>query len=234
MELNVQMWEEFAQARKHRPKPQSGLRLVMEKNGTKKISDYKNNHPNFQRLLAEDEEVRVRLKQGLAWGEFMLSVLTNTEQHKEDPVASFFTRSSTHRVLFYTLFVTALDRILHCPQGQNPDSIGQAIPEVWSVMHKAEFQSESKIRAICRDAEKLGLIHKTYWRTDKRLKLYWISVKAVDAYLTTILEDFSQANEGLPAARVALVTAKQKNPDFEADVRAKLRAAIEADNTAKI
>ena len=230
MKFSEKLWEEFAKEREPLEVKQSGLRKLMEKSGTKTQSDYKKLYPSFQALLAEDEEVRVRLQQGLAWGEFMLSLLTNTEEHKEDPVASFFTRSSTHRVLFYTLFVTALERILHCPQGQNPDSIGQAIPEVWSVMHKAEFSGESKIREICREALKLKLIHKTHWRTDKRLKLYWISSKAVASYLTTILEDFSRANEGLPAARVALVSAIEANPNFEADVRARLEAAIEADN----
>ena len=228
MYIDDKLWGALNKKRDDKPLPNDKLRKMMEKVGTKRQSDYAKNHPNFYKLLAEDEEIRVRLKQGLAWGEFMLDVLV--QKNKFDDVRSFFVRSSTHRTLFYTLFVTALQRILHCPEGQNPDSIGQAIPEVLSVMHKAEFASDSKVRQICREAKALGLIHQTHWRMDKRHKLYWLSCKAIEAYLTDVLEEFAQATTGLPGARVSLITAMQKNPNFETDIRTKLCAAIDADN----
>ena len=37
-------------------------------------ADYLKFYPSFNKLVAEDEEIRVRLKQGLAWSKFMLHV----------------------------------------------------------------------------------------------------------------------------------------------------------------
>ena len=62
-------------------------------------ADYLKSYPSFNKLVAEDEEIRVRLKQGLAWSKFMLHVFG--QQKLRDPAHTFFTRTSTHRTLFF-------------------------------------------------------------------------------------------------------------------------------------
>ena len=49
-------------------------------------ADYLKSYPSFNRLVAEDEEIRVRLKQGLAWSKFMLHVFG--QQKFRDPKIS--------------------------------------------------------------------------------------------------------------------------------------------------
>ena len=210
------------------------LKGFQETKGTpyKSSSDFKLDYPNFEKLVRTDDEVRVRLKQGMAWSKFMLSVLTNRVD--KDPVRHFFMRSSTHRVLFYTLFASFLDQTLNASTRKNStrpsDSIGVSVARVEEMMGLAEGESPSTIKRIIAEAVKFRIIRKSAWRFDKRKVLLWLVPESMENYLTTVLEAFmGNASMGLPKARRDLLAAMENNPNFIEDVREKIREAILAD-----
>jgi hypothetical protein len=198
----------------------------------KEASDFRRDYPNFETLVRTDDEVRVRLSQGLAWSKFMLSVLTNRVD--KDPVRHFFMRSATHRVLFYVLFVSFLDQTLHASTRKNSkrpsDSIGASVARVEEMMALAEGESPSTIKRIIAEAVKFRIIRKSAWRFDKRKVALWLVPESMENYLTTVLEGFmGGASAGLPKARRDLLAAMENNPNFIEDVREKIKEAILAD-----
>ena len=194
-------------------------------------ADYLKSYPSFNRLVAEDEEIRVRLKQGLAWSKFMLHVFG--QQRFRDPAHTFFTRTSTHRTLFFLLIREAFDQFLYAEsRGRKMGQIGVAVEEVESAMVRSECKNIRSIKRIIAEALALNLIRSKVWPEDKRRKMLWLAPEAMETFLTDILSDFGKlADNGLPAARRDLLAAMEANPSFESDIRERLRDALKSDKT---
>ena len=164
-------------------------------------ADYLKSYPSFNRLVAEDEEIRVRLKQGLAWSKFMLHVFG--QQKFRDPAHTFFTCTSTHRTLFFYLLIReAFDQFLYAEsRGRKMGQIGVAVEEVESAMVRSERKNIRSIKRIIAEALALNLIRSKVWPEDKRRKMLWLAPEAMETFLTDILSDFGKlADNGLPAA----------------------------------
>ena len=192
-------------------------------------TDYLTSYPSFNKLVAEDEEIRVRLKQGLAWSKLMLHVFG--QQKFPDPAHTFFTRTSTHRTLFLVLLREALDQFLYAgSRGKKMGQIGVAVEEVESALVRSECKNIRSIKRIIAEALALNLIRVKVWPEDKRRKMLWLTPEAMEAFLTDVLGDFGKlADNGLPAARRDLLAAWEANPNFETDIRKKLKNALKSD-----
>ena len=192
-------------------------------------ADYLKSYPSFNKLVAEDEEIRVRLKQGLAWSKFMLHVFG--QQKFPDPAHTFFTRTSTHRTLFFLLLREAFDQFLYAEsRGKKMGQIGVAVEEVESAMVRSECKNICSVKRIIAEALALNLIRSKVWPEDKRRKMLWLTPEAMESFLTDILGDFGKlADNGLPAARRDFLAAFEANPNFETDIRKKLGDALKSD-----
>jgi hypothetical protein len=163
-------------------------------------------YPNSYKLGQEDEEVRVRMRQGLAWAKFMCEIIGQPFQNK---TGQFFAKSNTHRALFYHLFKASLDAQLN--------NLAQTC------------------RNIIKKAIDLGLVQVRNPDADRRSRVLWLTPDATHSYLTTVLKKFDELSaNGLPKARRDLLAAKEENPNFDEDVRDKIYGALKADkNTPK-
>jgi hypothetical protein len=196
----------------------------------KNKSAYQKQHPAFYQLCQNDEEVKVRLRQALAWTKFMLGIYAKPDQIND--VRSFFSRSRTHSVLYYTLFRGFLDTQLYgAERRDHPGRIG--IPQ--SICETRMLETENKkiqtVKAIISEAVELGLVNIQRYPNDGRVNVLWLPPTSTDYYLTEILEAFDQnaASVGLPVSRRELCEAKEANPNFDQDVRSKIETAIKAD-----
>ena len=182
-------------------------------------SDYLKSYPSFHRLIAEDEEIRVRLKQGLAWSKLMLYVFG--EQKHPDSSHAFFARTSTHRTLFFILLREAFDQFLYAEsRGKKQGQIGVSVEEVERAMVGSEGKNIRSIKRVIAEALALKLIRSKLWPEDKRRKMLWLAPEAMGSFLTDVLNDFGQSvDRGLPAARRDLLAALEANPNYEADIR---------------
>ena len=192
-------------------------------------SDFQLSHPAFYKLGQENQEVRVRMKQALAWAKFMMHVL-NYDASKS-VARSFFRKNSTHKKLFYTLIRHALDVQLHgADRNKKSDRIGVPQSIVEFEMKKVTGKSSQTVRKIINEAVDLGLVKVREFPEDRRMKMLWLVPEAMENYLTVVCEDFDGlATNGLPAARRDLLAAKENNANYNQDVRDAIRAAILSD-----
>jgi hypothetical protein len=196
-------------------------------------SHFQLEYPNSYRLGQEDEEVRVRMRQGLAWAKFMCVVINQPFQNK---TGQFFAKSQTHRALFYNLFKASLDAQLNNEmRGKQPDRVGVPQSIIETKMENAEGKTAQTCKNIIKQAIDLELVKVRTPDNDRRTRVLWIPPSATHSYLTTVLEKFDELSaNGLPKARRDLLAAKEKNPNYDQDVRDKIYSAIKADkNTPK-
>ena len=190
-------------------------------------------YPNSYRLGQEDEEVRVRMRQGLAWCKFMCEVINQPFQNK---TGQFFAKSQTHRALFYNLFRASLDAQLNnLARGKQPDRVGVPQSIIETKMENAEGKTAQTCKNIIKQAIDLELVKVRNPDADRRRRVLWLTPDATHSYLTTVLKTFDQESANtLPKARRDLLAAKENNPNFDQDVRDKIYGALEADkNTPK-
>jgi hypothetical protein len=190
-------------------------------------------YPNSYKLGQEDEEVRVRMRQGLAWAKFMCEIIGQPFQNK---TGQFFAKSNTHRALFYHLFKASLDAQLNnLARGKQPDRVGVPQYIIQAYMEDAEGKSKQTCRNIIKKAIDLGLVQVRNPDADRRSRVLWLTPDATHSYLTTVLKKFDELSaNGLPKARRDLLAAKEENPNFDEDVRDKIYGALKADkNTPK-
>ena len=190
-------------------------------------------YPNSYRLGQEDEEVRVRMRQGLAWCKFMCEVINQPFQNK---TGQFFAKSQTHRALFYNLFRASLDAQLNnLARGKQPDRVGVPQSIIETKMENAEGKKAQTCKNIIKQAIDLELVKVRNPDADRRRRVLWLTPDATHSYLTTVLKTFDQESANtLPKARRDLLAAKENNPNFDQDVRDKIYGALEADkNTPK-
>lgn len=190
------------------------------------VSDFTKIYPNFANLLLTDEETRVRLHQALAWSKFMINTLALSRAPTQ--TRQFFTQSETHRLLFHIL-LNFMAQNLCFPETDDPTTLGAHVDTVVEHMLMAEEYQERKCRSIIADGINAGRILKSTWRYDARQTVLWLNPEDVASYLVHTMALFARGSEGLPEARRRLLAAEKKNPNFEADVEAKLRNALEAD-----
>jgi len=196
-------------------------------------SHFQLQYPNSYRLGQEDEEVRVRMRQGLAWAKFMCEIINQPFQNK---IAQFFAKSQTHRALFYHLFKASLDAQLNnLARGKQPDRVGVPQATIETKMEKAEGKTAQTCKNIIKQAIDLELVKVRNPDADRRRRVLWLTPDATHSYLTTVLETFDQLSaNGLPKARRDLLAAKEKNPNYDQDVRDKIYGAYKEDkNTPK-
>lgn len=196
-------------------------------------SHFQLEYPNSYKLGQQDEEVRVRMRQGLAWCKFMCEII---EQPFQNKTGQFFARSQTHRALFYNLFKASLDAQLNNEmRGKQPDRVGVPQAIIEAKMEKAEGKTSKTCKNIIKQAIELQLVKVRNLDADRRRRVLWLTPDATHSYLTTVLEKFDELSaNGLPKARRDLLAAKDNNPNFNEDVRDKIYSALKADkNTAK-
>ena len=123
----------------------------------------------------------MRLRQGLAWSKLMLHVFG--EQQYQDLSHRFFTRTSTHRTLFFILLREALDQFLHAKsRGRNIGHIGVSVEEVESAMVRSEGKNIRSIKRIIAEAVAFHLIRSRAWPEDKRRKMLWLVPDAMEYF----------------------------------------------------
>ena len=119
-------------------------------------SHFQLEYPNSYRLGQEDEEVRVRMRQGLAWAKFMCVVINQPFQNK---TGQFFAKSQTHRALFYNLFKASLDAQLNNEmRGKQPDRVGVPQSIIETKMENAEGKTAQTCKNIIKQAIDLELV----------------------------------------------------------------------------
>ena len=190
------------------------------------VSDFSKHYPTFSRLMLEDEEVRVRMHQALAWSKFAINLLALSRA----PTATreFFTQSETHRLLFHVLLNFMLQNMCY-PESEDPTTFGAHVDTCVEHMLMCGEWQERKCRASISAGIEAGRIKKSTWRYDARQTVLWLNPADLTDYLTLTMTLVARGEEGLPQARRSLLAARKKNSNFEADVEAKLRNALEAD-----
>ena len=190
------------------------------------VSDFSKHYPTFSRLLLEDEEVRVRMHQALAWSKFAINLLALNKTPTK--TREFFTQSETHRLLFHLLLNFMLQNMCF-PEDDDPTMLGTDIETCVHYMLMAEEYQDRKCRSIVADGIAAGRIINSTWRYDQRRSVLWLNPADLTSYLTHTMTLFARGQEGLPQARRSLLAARKKNPNYEQDVEAKLINALEAD-----
>jgi hypothetical protein len=154
----------------------------------------------------------------------------------QNKTGQFFAKSQTHRALFYNLFKASLDAQLNNEmRGKQPDRVGVPQSIIETKMENAEGKTAQTCKNIIKQAIDLELVKVRTPDNDRRTRVLWIPPSATHSYLTTVLEKFDELSaNGLPKARRDLLAAKEKNPNYDQDVRDKIYSAIKADkNTPK-
>ncbi len=188
-------------------------------------SDFSANYSNLADVMLNDAEVRVRLSQGLAWSKFMVKLLAL----EMAPTATrrFFTRTETHRALFHVLSYFSMEGITH-PTDKDDIFFGAFLSQVTEILENTGT-SQRSISRIIKSGIDDNFILTSQWRYDIRQKVIWLNPEHLVSYLTTTMELFGNANEGLPEARRDLLAAKRDNPDYDVDVRNRLLGALRED-----
>ena len=149
----------------------------------------------------------------------------------QNKTAQFFAKSQTHRALFYNLFRASLDAQLNNEmRGKQPDRVGVPQSIIETKMERAEGKTAQTCKNIIKEAIDLELIRVRNPDADRRRRVLWLTPDATHSYLTTVLKTFDQHSANtLPKARRDLLAAKEKNPNYDQDVRDKIYGALKAD-----